>query len=87
MTWLTSPRPLHTSHVVGWLPGALPSPEQVGQTTAVSTVTGTALDFCLVVTQRRHRTDTGLVITGQTAGQWMAIMRPRRRLATGAGSR
>jgi hypothetical protein len=26
-----------------------------------------------VVTQRRHRTDTGLVITGQTAGQWIAI--------------
>src|SRR5580658_7825611 len=38
VTWLTSPRPLQTSQVLGWLPGALPSPEQVGQTTAVSTV-------------------------------------------------
>src|SRR5258708_26017616 len=38
VTWLISPRPLQTSQVVGWLPGALPSPEQVGQTTAVSTV-------------------------------------------------
>ncbi|MGI8447397.1 MAG: TIGR03084 family metal-binding protein, partial [Streptosporangiaceae bacterium] len=36
-------------------------------------VTGTALDFCLVVTQRRHRTDTGLVITGETAAQWISI--------------
>jgi uncharacterized protein (TIGR03084 family) len=40
---------------------------------AADRVTGTALDFCLVVTQRRHRTDTGLVISGQTAGQWIAI--------------
>ena len=44
-----------------------------GPEDATDQVRGTALDFCLVVTQRRHRTDTGLVITGQTAGQWMAI--------------
>jgi uncharacterized protein (TIGR03084 family) len=44
-----------------------------GPDDAADRVTGTALDFCLVVTQRRHRTDTGLVISGQTAGQWMAI--------------
>ena len=44
-----------------------------GPADAADQVRGTALDFCLVVTQRRHRTDTGLVITGQTAGQWMAI--------------
>ena len=44
-----------------------------GPEDAADRVTGTALDFCLVVTQRRHRTDTGLVITGQTAGQWIAI--------------
>ena len=37
VTWLTSPRPLQTSQVSGWVPGAVPSPEQVGQTTAVST--------------------------------------------------
>lgn len=36
-------------------------------------VGGTALDFCLVVTQRRHRSDTGLLVTGPTAGQWIAI--------------
>ena len=44
-----------------------------GPADAADRVTGTALDFCLVVTQRRHRTDAGLVISGQTAGQWMAI--------------
>ena len=38
VTWLTSPRPPQMSHVCGWVPGAVPSPEQVGQTTAVSTV-------------------------------------------------
>ena len=37
-TWLISPRPPQTSQVTGWVPGAVPSPEQVGQTTAVSTV-------------------------------------------------
>src|SRR5580693_9140962 len=37
VTWLTSPRPLQISQVTGGVPGAVPSPEQVGQTTAVST--------------------------------------------------
>ena len=36
-------------------------------------VTGQALDFCLVVTQRRHVLDTGLVVTGSTAQQWISI--------------
>jgi uncharacterized protein (TIGR03084 family) len=44
-----------------------------GPAGAADRVSGTALDFCLVVTQRRHRTDTGLVISGPTAGQWIAI--------------
>ena len=37
VTWLTSPRPLQTSQVSGWVPGAVPSPEQFGHTTAVFT--------------------------------------------------
>ena len=53
-----------------------------GPADAADRVTGTALDFCLVVTQRRHRTDTGLVIRGQTAGQWIAIAQA---FAGGAG--
>jgi uncharacterized protein (TIGR03084 family) len=36
-------------------------------------VTGSALDFCLLVTQRRHRDDLDLVVTGAGAGEWMAI--------------
>jgi len=36
-------------------------------------VTGTALDFCLAVTQRRHLVDTALDITGDTATAWMSV--------------
>ena len=40
---------------------------------AVDSVVGDALDFCLVVTQRRHPADTGLVIDGPLATEWMSI--------------
>ena len=36
-------------------------------------VGGTALDFCLVVTQRRHVDDTDLAIAGPAARDWMGI--------------
>ncbi|HEY5026297.1 MAG TPA: TIGR03084 family metal-binding protein [Acidimicrobiales bacterium] len=36
-------------------------------------VRGSALDFCLVVTQRRHLSDTGLTVQGPLASQWLAI--------------
>ncbi len=36
-------------------------------------VTGPALDFCLLVTQRRHRDDLALVIEGPAATEWMSI--------------
>jgi len=36
-------------------------------------VAGDALDFCLLVTQRRHRDDLALTIEGETAQQWMAF--------------
>ena len=36
-------------------------------------VEGTALDFCLVVTQRRHVSDTDLRVVGDGAQRWMAI--------------
>jgi uncharacterized protein (TIGR03084 family) len=36
-------------------------------------VTGPALDFCLLVTQRRHRDDLALVIEGPAAREWIAI--------------
>ena len=40
---------------------------------AAGRVTGDALDFCLAVTQRRHRNDTALVIEGASAVEWMGI--------------
>jgi uncharacterized protein (TIGR03084 family) len=36
-------------------------------------VEGTALDFCLVVTQRRHRDDTDLRVSGPAALEWMQV--------------
>ena len=35
-------------------------------------VSGSALDFCLVVTQRRHVADTGLEVTGEHATDWLS---------------
>ncbi len=36
-------------------------------------VRGSALDFCLVVTRRRHLDDTTLVVEGALAQQWLSI--------------
>jgi uncharacterized protein (TIGR03084 family) len=36
-------------------------------------VSGAALDFCLVATQRRHLADTRLSVVGPAATEWMAI--------------
>jgi uncharacterized protein (TIGR03084 family) len=44
-----------------------------GPADAVDRVTGPALDFCLLVTQRRHRDDLALVVEGPAATEWMAI--------------
>jgi len=40
---------------------------------SIDTVRGPALDFCLVVTQRRHRDDVELEVTGPDAEEWIAI--------------
>lgn len=40
---------------------------------AAHEVKGDALSFCLVVTQRRHLSDTGLHVKGPVAHQWMSI--------------
>lgn len=47
-----------------WTWGDVASPDRVG---------GSALDFCLVVTQRRNVADTSLEIEGAGAWQWMGI--------------
>jgi len=40
---------------------------------AAQTVTGSAYDFCLLVTQRVHRDDTDLVAAGADAQHWLTI--------------
>lgn len=50
-----------------------PRPTDSAADPAIDTVTGPALDFCLLVTQRRHRADTSLVATGDTADRWLDI--------------
>jgi uncharacterized protein (TIGR03084 family) len=44
-----------------------------GPPDAEDRVTGTALDFSLLVTQRRHRDDLALILDGPKAAEWMAI--------------
>ncbi len=36
-------------------------------------MTGPALGFCLLVTQRRHRDDVGLTAEGAAADEWLDI--------------
>ena len=40
---------------------------------AAQSVVGSAYDFCLLVTQRRHRDDTDLVATGADADRWLGL--------------
>jgi uncharacterized protein (TIGR03084 family) len=44
-----------------------------GSADATQRVTGTALDLCLLATQRRHRLDTDVVATGPDADRWLDI--------------
>jgi uncharacterized protein (TIGR03084 family) len=44
-----------------------------GPADATDRVTGPLLDFCLVVTQRRHRDDTSLRADGAIADEWLSI--------------
>ena len=44
-----------------------------GPEEATDHVQGSALDFCLVVTQRRHPDDVHLVVSGEVATQWVSI--------------
>jgi uncharacterized protein (TIGR03084 family) len=45
-----------------------------GPDDATDAVSGTALDFCLVVTQRRNVADTALEVTGDAATDWMSVV-------------
>jgi uncharacterized protein (TIGR03084 family) len=44
-----------------------------GPDDAAQRVTGPAVDFCLLVTQRTHRADTALVAEGPDADEWLDI--------------
>jgi uncharacterized protein (TIGR03084 family) len=44
-----------------------------GPADAADVVRGPALDFCLVVTQRRHPADTALSTEGPVAAEWLTI--------------
>lgn len=44
-----------------------------GPDQAENSVRGPAEDFCLVVVQRRHLDDTGLIVSGEIAKQWMLL--------------
>jgi uncharacterized protein (TIGR03084 family) len=44
-----------------------------GPEDAVQRVTGPAVEFCLLVTQRVHRADTALVAVGEDATEWLTI--------------
>ncbi|BCB80377.1 TIGR03084 family metal-binding protein [Phytohabitans flavus] len=46
---------------------------EYGPSDATDRVVGPALDFCLLVTQRRHRADLALVATGPVADEWLDI--------------
>ena len=44
-----------------------------GPDDAADTIRGDAIDWCLVVTQRRNPADTSLVVTGAAAEEWVGL--------------
>ena len=44
-----------------------------GESDGNDVVSGSALEFCLVVTQRRHFSDTQLTVRGPVAAQWLLV--------------
>ncbi len=46
---------------------------EYGPADAPNRLTGPALDFCLLVTQRRHRDDLALTATGAVAREWLEV--------------
>ena len=70
------PRSLHKTFADAGLLG-ISFAEEVGgaggDAAAPDRVTGSAHDFCLLVTQRRHRADTQLTADGPLADEWLSI--------------
>jgi uncharacterized protein (TIGR03084 family) len=44
-----------------------------GPVGATDRITGSALDFALLITRRRHRDDLALRVTGPAAAEWVTI--------------
>lgn len=59
---------------------------EFGPPDATQRITGPALDFCLLVTRRRHRADLAVTATGPDADRWLDIAQAYRGPA-GAGRR
>jgi len=72
-SYLANARPAPTDPVRVELRGPTADLWTWGPEEAADRVSGDALDFCLVVTQRRHLDDVTLVIDGAGAQEWMSI--------------
>lgn len=51
---------------------------EIGPEDATEKVTGSAVDFCLLVTRRRHPADLDVVATGAEAERWLSIAQAYR---------
>jgi uncharacterized protein (TIGR03084 family) len=51
---------------------------EFGPEDATQKITGSAADFCLLVTRRRHRDDTDVTATGSDADHWLDIAQAYR---------
>jgi uncharacterized protein (TIGR03084 family) len=70
---LVNDRPMPDAEVYVGLEAPDGSRWEWGHPDTPDRVTGPAVDFCLVVTQRRHLADTQLEVTGAAATEWMSI--------------
>jgi uncharacterized protein (TIGR03084 family) len=66
-------RPVPETPVRVELTGPAGEPWAWGPEDAADRVSGPAEDFCLVVTQRRHRADTALHARGEVADAWLDV--------------
>ena len=72
-SYLVNDRPLPDADVYVGLDAPDGDRWEWGSPELADRVTGDALDFCLVVTQRRHVDDMRLVIVGAAATEWMSF--------------
>jgi uncharacterized protein (TIGR03084 family) len=72
-SYVVNDRPMPDAEVYVGLDSPTGDRWEWGDPASADRVTGSALDFCLVVTQRRHLADTELVIDGDAATEWMSI--------------